>query len=261
MLLCLYYFCLSMVINGTYAVSVSTIEKRFGLSSSVMGIVTSMYDVACLFVTVFVSYYGGQQSKSRWLGGGLFILGIANFVFILPHFIIGRYEAGEKQLPKVCTATASNFTDTCDNAALGKWYYPAIFCFGMFLIGIAGAPLYVLGVAYLDESVKKKVAPIYIGFFGSSGTVGSACGFLIGGIFLSIYVDTGVSTELNTNDPRWIGNWWIGNVIGVFMAIFLSLWMSGFPKKIPRKYGNSLGDQNNGSDESQDMCSCASAVL
>ena len=62
---------------------------------------------------------------------------------------------------------------TCDNKALGKWYYPAIFCFGMFLIGIAGAPLYVLGVAYLDESVKKKVAPIYIGFFGSSGTVGT----------------------------------------------------------------------------------------
>ena len=60
-----------------------------------MGIVTSMYDVACLFVTVFVSYYGGQQSKARWLGGGLFILGIANFVFILPHFIIGNYEAGK----------------------------------------------------------------------------------------------------------------------------------------------------------------------
>jgi hypothetical protein len=53
-----------------------------------------MYDVACLFVTVFVSYYGGQQSKSRWLGWALFILGIANFVFILPHFLIGKYEAG-----------------------------------------------------------------------------------------------------------------------------------------------------------------------
>ena len=44
----------------------------------------------------------------------------------------------------------------------------------MFLIGIAGAPLYVLGVAYIDESVKKKIAPIYIGFFGSSGTVGKS---------------------------------------------------------------------------------------
>ena len=82
------------------------------------------------------------------------------------------HSVGERQLPDVCTVNATNFTETCDNDGMGKWYYPAIFCFGMFLIGIAGAPLYVLGVAYLDESVKKKVAPIYIGFFGSSGTVG-----------------------------------------------------------------------------------------
>ena len=67
-----------------------------------MGIVTSMYDVACLFVTVFVSYYGGQQSKSRWLGWALFILGIANFVFILPHLVIGKYEAGMNGKFKSC---------------------------------------------------------------------------------------------------------------------------------------------------------------
>ena len=42
----------------------------------------------------------------------------------------------------------------------------------MGLIGVAGAPLYVLGVAFLDESVKRKVSPIYIGIFGASGTVG-----------------------------------------------------------------------------------------
>ena len=59
--------------------------------SSVMGLVTSMYDVACLLVTAFVSYYGGQQSKAKWLGWALFLLGIANFTFILPHFIIGDY--------------------------------------------------------------------------------------------------------------------------------------------------------------------------
>jgi hypothetical protein len=34
------------------------------------------------------------------------------------------------------------------------------------------------------------------------------------------------------------------------MAIFLSVWMLGFPRIIARKYGNSLGGENNGSDES-----------
>ena len=79
---------------------------------------------------------------------------------------------GKRELPTVCS-NMTNFTKSgCESQGIGDWYYPTIFCFGMFLIGIAGAPLYVLGVAFLDESVKRKVAPIYIGIFGASGTVG-----------------------------------------------------------------------------------------
>ena len=73
----------------------------------------------------------------------------------------------------MCPESSSpHLNDSCADTSLAHWYYPAIFCFAMFLIGIAGSPLYVLGVAYLDESVKAKVAPIYIGIFGASGTVG-----------------------------------------------------------------------------------------
>ena len=80
---------------------------------------------------------------------------------------------GERNLPAVCEDTPTIVPDSCDaQSSIETWYYPAIFCLGMFLIGIAGSPLYVLGVAYLDESVKRKIAPIYIGIFGSSGTVG-----------------------------------------------------------------------------------------
>ena len=62
--------------------------------SSTSGIITSMYDVSFLLVTTFVSYYGGQQSKARWLGAGLILLILGNFIFIMPHFIIGSYEPG-----------------------------------------------------------------------------------------------------------------------------------------------------------------------
>ena len=81
--------------------------------------------------------------------------------------------------------------------------------------------------------------------------LGSAFGFLLGGVFLSIYVDPGVATDMTASDPRWIGNWWIGNVIGIIVAILLSVWMLGFPRTIAKKYSrNSLGSENNGSDES-----------
>ena len=65
-----------------------------------------------------------------------------------------------------------------------------------------------------------------------------------------MYVDLGVQTELTSSDPRWIGNWWIGNVIGVIASIILAFWMAGFPKKIPKKNVKLPLRQNEGSDES-----------
>ena len=53
-----------------------------------------MFDIACLIVTAFVGYYGGQQSKARWLGSGLLFLALGSLIFISPHFIIGPYKPG-----------------------------------------------------------------------------------------------------------------------------------------------------------------------
>ena len=86
--------CLTTIIKQCVRLCYNFFTVYF-FGSSVMGLVTSMYDVACLLVTAFVSYYGGQQSKAKWLGWALFLLSIANFTFILPHLIIGDYDAGK----------------------------------------------------------------------------------------------------------------------------------------------------------------------
>ena len=65
-----------------------------------------------------------------------------------------------------------------------------------------------------------------------------------------MFVDVGgAKTTITSNDTRWIGNWWLGNVIGIGFSLFLSVWMSGFPRKISKTDRNSL-HQDNGSDES-----------
>ena len=83
---------------------------------------------------------------------------------------------GEAQssFPSLCQSNFTNVThDTCDSTTpAGRWYYAALLCFGMLILGIGGSPLYVLGVPYLDESVKKKVSPMYIGIFSSAAIVG-----------------------------------------------------------------------------------------
>ena len=62
----------------------------------------------------------------------------------------------------------------CDSTTStnNHWYYAALLCVGMLVVGFGGSPIYVLGVAYLDESVKKNVSPMYLGIFTSSGILG-----------------------------------------------------------------------------------------
>lgn len=230
-----FYFAMSLMLNGTYSVSISTIEKRFGLTSSTTGMITSMFDVACLIVTAFVSYYGGQQSKARWLSSGLLLLILGSFIFMSPHFIIGPYKPGNAEqslFPPLCQSNSTNASHSaCDSTtSAGHWYYTALFCIGMLIIGFGGSPLYVLGIAYLDESVKKKVSSMYVGFFSASGILGAAVGFGLGGLFLSINVDVGQETSLTPADSRWIGNWWLGCVVLIAVSLLLLPGISGFPR-------------------------------
>lgn len=51
--------------------------------------------------------------------------------------------------------------------------YYALFILGMIVAGIGNSPLYALGVPYLDQNVKKKVSPMYLGIFvGFGGILG-----------------------------------------------------------------------------------------
>lgn len=50
--------------------------------------------------------------------------------------------------------------------------------------------------------------------------------------FLIVSKPTGF--DLNPADPRWIGNWWIGSLVGAFVAFLLAFVIMGFPRQLPR---------------------------
>jgi len=89
-----YFFTQSIVVNGVFPGSISTIEKRFGFSSYMMGMVTSSYDVAAMIVTPLISYLGGSRKKPVFCAWGVFAMGVGFFIFMLPHFVSPPYEAG-----------------------------------------------------------------------------------------------------------------------------------------------------------------------
>ena len=156
------YITQGMVVNGFLNVVVSTLEKRFELSSTQSGIIVSSYDIASVLALIPVSYFGGRGSKPHWLAGGMFpdrhrvraLLSPS-----LPHrHLRVRINAREDN---VCYLQDDNVTDSCDGSSLSDYRY--FFIIGNLFHGVGAAPLYTLGVTYLEENLKTKVSVMYIG--------------------------------------------------------------------------------------------------
>lgn len=241
-----YFFTQSIVVNGIFPGSISTIEKRFGFTSYMSGMLASSYDVAALVVTPLISYLGGSRKKPVFCAWGLFTMGVGFFVFVLPHFISPPYEAdanlglngtmeAASKASKVCAGNGNYYgdKDDCARESGGNGLYYALFILGMVVMGCGCTPMYALGIPYMDENVKAKVSPMYVGIFAASGIAGAALGFVFISLFLSIFVELGVQTTLTRSDKAWVGNWWLGFLIFGAICIFWSVWLLGFPKEFP----------------------------
>ncbi|XP_030322651.1 solute carrier organic anion transporter family member 4C1 isoform X2 [Calypte anna] len=225
-----------IVVNGLINISISTIEKRYELNSSLTGLISSSYDIAFCILSLFVSFFGESGHKPRWLAFSAFMLGLGSLTFSLPHFTSGKYHYGTKiedtcQIPGTSSA---NFTcSTSTRSSLSSYLY--VFILGQLLLGIGGTPLYTLGTAFIDDSVPKNKSSIYIGIGYAMSLMGPAIGYTLGGQLLNIYIDIQIpeSAKMDRDDPRWLGAWWIA-----FLACFFAMWLlvipfSCFPKHLP----------------------------
>ena len=85
---------LGIVVNGLVNISISTIEKRYELQSSLTGLISSSYDIAFCLLSLFVSFSGERGHKPRWLAFSSFMIGLGALVFSLPKFFSGKYQFG-----------------------------------------------------------------------------------------------------------------------------------------------------------------------
>ncbi|XP_027681589.2 solute carrier organic anion transporter family member 4C1 isoform X2 [Chelonia mydas] len=160
-----------IVVNGLVNVSISTIEKRFELSSSLTGVISASYDIAFCVLSLFVSFFGERGHKPRWLAFSSFMIGLGSLVFAFPHFAGGIYQYGSK----------------------------------------------LEGIGY------------------AMSLLGPALGYVLGGQLLNIYIDVPLqtSTEIDSDDPRWLGAWWIAFLLCCFATWLLIVPFSCFPKHLP----------------------------
>ena len=107
----------------------------------------------------------------------------------------------------------------CNSTTTDSNFYYGFFVAGQCLNGIGGQALGALGTVYIDENLSQKAAPLSLGLLAGSGVFGPAVGFLLAGALLNLWVDGTAPPQMTVDDKLWIGNWWIGFLIGGVSAL------------------------------------------
>lgn len=205
----------------------STVERRFGFSSTAVSFLLVSFDLSVLICVIFISYFGEKRHKPRWIGMGLIVQGIGALIFALPQSF-GSYEVGaEGQLTFESCESRGVFASSCDSS--NNWAY-VVMLFGNVLIGIGAAPLFTLGLSFIDDITLPRYVPIHWGLFYVAVAIGPAVGYGLGGVFLSIYVDPGVDTKLEETDPGWVGAWWICFVFSGILSLLIAIPFLMYPR-------------------------------
>lgn len=235
-----------MVVNGFVNVVITTIERRFGLRSSQSGLVAGGYDIASFLCLVPVTYLGGRAgaSKARWIAWGVVLIGCGSLLFATPHFLAGPYRGASHhedtcrsdnstKMPVAGECDASQGSGSPADSNLYLW----LFLLGQLLHGAGSAPLFTLGVTFIDENVSKKMSSVYLGVFYMMATVGPALGYVVGGQLLRVYTDfltTDAATlGLTQLSSVWVGAWWVGFIASAVLCFALAIPLLAFPVEMP----------------------------
>uniref|UniRef100_A0A8D2LP84 Solute carrier organic anion transporter family member n=1 Tax=Varanus komodoensis TaxID=61221 RepID=A0A8D2LP84_VARKO len=246
---------LSQLLTSGYVRSaISSIEKRFGLSSQTSGMVASFNEVPNTMLIIFVSYFGSRVHRPRFIGCGAILVSLAGCILALPHFIMGPYEYDHS-----LSGLSSNATDMCpakqgDAAASSSFGECAesrredqmvlgVLLFGQTLLGLGGVPIQPFGISYIDDYASKSNSPLYVGILFATTAIGPGLAFILGSVMLRLYVDIDkVSACELPNDPRWVGAWWLGFIIAAGVVAIAAIPYFFFPEEMPREVNMSFAE-------------------
>ncbi|XP_064382553.1 solute carrier organic anion transporter family member 4A1-like isoform X2 [Halichondria panicea] len=209
-------------------------KKFFTFMLCIFGLIEGALISAVVVSVIVISYFGEKAHKPRWIGIAFFTQGIGALVFALPHFIFGKYDAGSVTNTTLVLESCNNpslLVPDCDAGNTGA--YILFLINGNAIIGVSAAPLFTIGVSFIDDIVLPKYVSLHIGAFQVCTIVGPAIGFGIGSVLLTLNVDVGEVTNLTEDDPAWVGAWWLSFIVGAVVSFLFSIPFFFFPRVLP----------------------------
>ncbi|XP_041054491.1 solute carrier organic anion transporter family member 2B1 isoform X2 [Carcharodon carcharias] len=238
-----------LLVSGYLKSIISTIEKRFGLSSQNSGMLSSLNEIGSTVFIVFVSYFGSRVHRPRLIGCGGILVSVAAFTMALPHFIMGGYEFDQTiansvgNVSDLCPLTLEDQNLTNESCSTDKidsdYKMLSLLIVGQLLLGVGGVPIQPFGISYVDDFASNRNSPLYLGILFAVSVLGPAFGFVLGSAVLRLYVDidklSADEIGLQFGDPRWVGAWWLGFLIAASAVAVVSIPYFFFPREMPKE--------------------------
>ncbi|CAD6194365.1 unnamed protein product [Caenorhabditis auriculariae] len=232
---CANAFLQGAIVNGLVSTSISSIEKRFNLTSTQSGTFAATYDVFVTIMLLPLALYTAKVNKVRAIGWGMIFVGIGGVLIVVPQFMDGHYEVGDLK-PTVCSSSTVD-TPKCETSTpliSGPYFFLLL---SQAFIGIGASPLFTYGYTCIDEFDSHKKTGRNMGIYMSFSTVGPALAFIAGGASLKIWGDIGRTTPesvgiIGRSDPRWYGAWWLGFLVCGLLAFVTAIPLTMFPEKL-----------------------------
>ncbi|XP_004632641.1 solute carrier organic anion transporter family member 2B1 isoform X2 [Octodon degus] len=242
-----------LMISGYLKSSISTIEKRFGLSSQTSGLLAAFNEVGNTTLIVLVSYFGSRVHRPRMIGCGAVLVALAGLLMSLPHFISEPYrydhtgpeDTSQDLAASLCLPTTpalapdssngscSTFTEVRHVTVVGVMFVAQT------LLGVGGVPIQPFGISYIDDFAHDSNSPLYLGILFAVTMMGPGMAYGLGSLMLRLYVDIDRMPEggvsLTPKDPRWVGAWWLGFLISAGMVALAASPYFFFPREMPKE--------------------------
>lgn len=237
------------ILQGAYKTyfvgTLSTIERRFAMSSQTTGIILIADNLSPIIINLLAGYYANRISRPKIMGMGALIVVFSCFLSIVPYIIYGpglhilsntAHALGARRRSPdslLCNSATTGHRE-CSGPSMADSYTPfALFFAANFLNGFGASTFFIAGSSYMDDNIRKKNSPLYFGMGLAFRLLGPVLGFLTAGVCLRFYEDPFHNPGISPKDPRWVGAWWMGYILFAVGLTVVALPMMTFPRILP----------------------------
>ncbi|KAM7339763.1 hypothetical protein ACRRTK_000378 [Alexandromys fortis] len=212
------------LVFGLVDLSTEYFEKEFYMSSPEKFALSFSYDLTSLLSAILVAYYGSRYNRSKWVAAAAFLVGLGSVLCAVPFMkyeVIPQIDESEE----LCIDEEHRAIPNClENLAPHRSETISFFILGQCLQGIAGMPIYILGIIFLFDHSATHLAGIYLGIGEAVQILGYGLGFIVGSPNIKPPKNQGLNRLMSLASLLQQINWWAG-----FISATLLAWVAFFP--------------------------------